>query len=96
MRSTLIPNTAVKVREKMRSDIQKAKDDGVVFSFTTDIWSSRANDSYISLTAHFLQGFERKNVTLSVSVFNTSHTGEQIAAKLQVQESLFNLLHATL
>ena len=84
MRTIFIPDTAAKVREKMRAVLGLAKENGTVFSFTTDIWSSAANDSYISLTAHFLEGFERKNVTLSVSVFNVSHTGEEIAAKLQV------------
>ena len=74
---------ASKVRKKMESTIATALSSGSVFSFTTDIWSSQANDSYISLTVHFLIDFRRQNLTLNVSPFNSQHTGELIAEKIE-------------
>ena len=74
---------ATKVRRKMKETILSAQDGKSIFSFTTDIWSSLANDSYISLTAHYVKDFERVNIMLSVSLFNESHTGENIASKMR-------------
>ena len=82
-RSSFIPDMAGKVRAKMKVLIKSAKDGGAAFSFTTDIWSSRGTDAYIGLTVHFLVNFERKNIMLNVSVFNASHTAENIAVKIQ-------------
>ena len=73
---------AKRVRSKIKEVIDKAKGEGAAFSFTTDIWSSRANDSYISLTAHFLVNFERQNIVLNVASFNGQHTAENISAKI--------------
>ena len=80
-RLNIIPEMAGKVRQKMKTAIELATANGSFFSLTTDIWSSLANDSYISITAHFLTGFQRQNVTLSVSLFNDSHTADKIGVK---------------
>ena len=74
---------ASKVRKKMETTIATAISSNTVFSFTTDIWSSRANDAYISLTVHFLLDFRRQNLTLNVSPFNSQHTAELIAEKIE-------------
>jgi len=57
---------------------------------TTDIWSSRANDSYIGYTFHYiiedgseLSEFILKSHLLEVHNFPDSHTGENITGELQ-------------
>ena len=64
---------------------------GVHASLTTDIWTSEAKDSFISLTLHFLNmDFEQKMVVLSCFPFNVSHAAESIletvTEKLNVYE----------
>ena len=88
-RASIIPEIAGKVREKVKEKIQSATQNGASFSLTTDIWSSLANDSYISITAHFLEGFERQNMMLSVASFNVSHTAENIAAKYEELQQIW-------
>ena len=52
-------------------------------SITTDVWSSVAQDSYISLTCHYISAdFERQQVCLHAAPFNDRHTGEHIATML--------------
>ena len=58
MRASILPDMASKVRGKMKETIQKAQANNASFSFTTDIWSSLANDSYIGLTVHYVEDFE--------------------------------------
>lgn len=49
-------------------------------SCTTDLWSSVAQDSMLSLTAHCIcLDFSRKSFVLQSTEFNDSHTGENIA-----------------
>ena len=64
---------------------------GVHASLTTDIWTSEAKDSFISLTLHFLNmDFEQKMVVLGSFPFNESHAAESIletvTEKLNVYE----------
>ena len=82
-RTSIIPDLAIQARKKMEEKIAAARASETAFSFTTDIWTSRANDSYISLTVHFLIGFERQNLTLNVSAFNVQHTAANIASKME-------------
>ena len=93
-RTTVIPDMADRVRGKVLDllDAQKKKD-MKKFSFTTDIWSSRANDSYISLTCHFVDSekFERQNLMLNVSLFNENHNADNIAAKVQQMIQVWGL-----
>lgn len=57
------------------------------FVMTTDIWSSRANDSYIGYTFHYViddgSEFILKSHLLEVHNFPDSHAGENIMAELQ-------------
>ena len=52
-------------------------------SITIDLCSSFAQDSYHSLTCHFVTAeFERVQVCLHAVSFDDSHTGDQIASTL--------------
>ncbi|XP_059366328.1 zinc finger BED domain-containing protein 4-like [Carassius carassius] len=54
------------------------------FSTTTDLWSSRTSEPYISLTVHFVdEEFELKSRCLQTSYFPADHTGENIALGLR-------------
>ena len=60
-------------------------------SVTTDIWTSRTRDSYLSLTCHFIDRmFRIHRWTPAVALFNESHTGENIQAALEslIQDKL--------
>nr|CAD7455728.1 unnamed protein product [Timema tahoe] len=53
-------------------------------SLTSDGWTSRAHDSYISLTCHYLKpNFEYKSFTMNTVLLNESHTAVNIRATLQ-------------
>ena len=53
-------------------------------SITTDIWTSRSRDSYLSLTCHFIDKlFRIHRWTPAVALFNESHTGENIQTALE-------------
>ena len=63
--------------EQVKNLIQEYTDASL--AITTDIWSSRSQDSYISLTVHFVdKQFRLHRWTPAVTVFNQSHTGENI------------------
>ena len=52
-------------------------------AFTTDIWTSRSQDSYISLTLHFIDKFwHLHRLTPFVKPFPQRHTGVNISIGL--------------
>lgn len=54
------------------------------FASTTDLWSSRTTEPYLSFTVHFLSSdFELKTRCLETVYFPESHTGENIAQGLR-------------
>ena len=54
------------------------------YSLTTDIWTSFANDAYISLTFHFIhECWELRSYTLATYLFPEQHTGDNIVDKLK-------------
>ena len=54
------------------------------YSLTTDIWTSFANDAYISLTVHFIdECWELRSYTLTTYPFPEQHTGDNIVEKLK-------------
>jgi hypothetical protein len=71
-------------RNNLKCDIEKIP--GKV-SFTTDIWSSMTNQSYLGITLHYIDNnWNLKNLTLDVIHLEDHHTGNVIADKV------FNLL----
>ena len=66
-------------RAKLVSSISSVKQ----LSLTTDIWSSRTNDGYIGVTAHYIDiNWNRVNATVGCSLFNERHTALDISRKL--------------
>ena len=63
----------------------KAQYDPIPFvHLSTDIWTARNLDSYITMNARFidLESFQSQNLNLAVRVFNSKHTHENIAAAI--------------
>ena len=71
--TTLIPEMYDQAKEKVKKTISQQSH----IALTTDIWSSRAHDSFISFTAHLItEQFECKECLLQASKFNERHRGE--------------------
>ena len=50
------------------------------FSATTDMWTSAANDSYMTITIHFISSdWELNSFCLETVPLFTDHTGQNIA-----------------
>lgn len=81
---TLVPKLYDDTREKVRLELQNAFESGMEsLSFTSDMWTSRANESYISLTCHFLDSqFKLTRYNLSTCHFPGKHTSARIASIL--------------
>lgn len=66
------------LKEKIQSDAD------VGLALTTDIWSSCANDAYLSLTGHFLtEQWESISCILSTCPFPGQHTAVNIVEKIK-------------
>ena len=92
---TVIPNLVKRAEEAVAKMLEKAKH----FSFTSDIWTcSHTNDSFISLTAHWIDEQEtkapRQAIVLQSSFFPGSHTGQRIAEKFESMLSKWTIDHS--
>ncbi|XP_037509357.1 zinc finger BED domain-containing protein 4-like [Rhipicephalus sanguineus] len=81
---TVIPElyrrTVDSLKTQIASDIAKGLES---LAFTTDMWTSRANQGYISLTCHYMtQDFAVKAFTLACCHLQESHTAVNIQACL--------------
>lgn len=77
---TEMPKLYGQLREKVENDLRELK----YFATTTDLWSSRTMEPYISLTIHFITDeSELASRCLQTSYFPDDHTGEAIAEGLK-------------
>lgn len=64
----------------MSHEVQKV----LHFATTTDLWSSRTSEPYLSLTAHFIdETWQLQSYCLQTSYFPDDHTGDIIAQGLK-------------
>ena len=78
--TNIVPKIQERVLKKVK-DIVNSSDN---ISFTTDIWTNNANNSYISLTGHCLSpSFDLSTVVLRVKPFPGSHTATNISETIQ-------------
>lgn len=62
------------------------------FAFTTDSWTSRANEGFVSLTVHYINNsYELKNYTLKIQALPESHTSENLNSLLKSNLSEWNI-----
>ncbi len=77
---TALPQLYVECREALEKELQNVS----YFTTTSDMWSSRTSEPYMSLTAYFIdrQDWILKSKCLQTAYFPEDHTGEIIAAGL--------------
>ena len=72
----LVESKAQSVRQRMYKIVEACNKGVLGIAFTTDMWTSRAHDSYMSFTAHFLdENFNLYRWTPNVVPFEKRHTG---------------------
>jgi len=75
----IVPGLYSQKVAEVKLDVSSA----ISLAFTTDGWTSRANNSYLSYTAHFLtQDFEPRNYCLNVENVDESHTAHNLAISM--------------
>ena len=76
-----VKNHAETCRIDFKSDV---KEQCNYYCFTTDAWTSRAKDSYISLTLHFVtKELEMKSCMLEIDHLPGSHSGQALAERIR-------------
>ena len=94
-RKALTTNYLPSLYQREMDRVKASLGDATSFAMTTDIWSSRANDSYISYTFHYIvddgHDFIMKSHLLEVLEFPDSHTGENIMVELEEVFSRWSL-----
>ena len=76
-----IPELYEKEKERVIEQIRGIQH----FAITTDMWTSRANHSYCSLTVHYINdSFKLQSHLLEAKEFSDRHTGNNIAEELPV------------
>lgn len=84
---TALPELYTACRERVVDQLKNVE----FFSTTTDLWSSRTSEPYLSLTVHYIDNWELCNKCLQTSYFPEDHTGEVIANGLREALSAWNL-----
>lgn len=78
--NTLLPAIFEQTVYDTREDLSEAK----AVTLTTDCWTSRNNESFMAITAHFINNcFELQNKLLDCSTLDKSHTSENLANEIQ-------------
>ncbi|XP_070412343.1 E3 SUMO-protein ligase ZBED1-like [Nothobranchius furzeri] len=75
-----LPHLYNTTREKIRSELEEMQ----FYSATTDLWSSRTMQPYLSLTVHYINtSWTLRSICLQTAYFPDNHTGEIIAHGLK-------------
>lgn len=78
-----LPQLLEEMQEKVKEHLHSDKETMMSAAFTTDIWTSRANDSFLSLTLHYIdKEFDLCSWTLDCCAFEGSHTAMAIKQEL--------------
>lgn len=77
--NTAMPRLYTECRQKLEHQIQKVQ----FFATTSDLWSSRTSEPYLSLTIHYIDNWKLCSATLQATYFPDDHTGELIAQGLR-------------
>ncbi|XP_077091534.1 E3 SUMO-protein ligase ZBED1-like [Siphateles boraxobius] len=75
-----LPHLYNTTREKISSELEEMQ----FYSATTDLWSSRTMQPYLSLTVHYINiSWTLRSICLQTAYFPDNHTGEIIAHGLK-------------
>ena len=82
-RSTFSRKIVPELYEEARQTVMESLVAAQTIAITTDGWTSRATDSYVTITAHFVDdSWKLQNHVLQTRPLNESHTGANIAEVL--------------
>ena len=92
-RKTIASNHVPALYDAVKADVAKQiMDDAQYFSITTDLWTSRAKQSYIAVTIHYLTtSFEMRSHLIETKEFAEAHTGETLSDVLEEILAEWNL-----
>ncbi len=80
-----------KLYDSLKEDVAKSLVDKHI-AITTDLWTSRATESYITVTAHFVdEGWNLQNKVLLTQAMPEKHTGINIAERLRDSVKEWNI-----
>lgn len=83
-----LPNLYNSTRQRVAKELQEVS----FYSATTDLWSSRTMQPYMSLTVHFVNNdWTLRSVCLQTAYFPEDHTGEIVAQGLRDALNSWNL-----
>ena len=89
-----VKNAIVHLHEQGKLKLKELLADAPAVSLTTDIWSSITNESYLTVTAHWLSDeWEMCCAVLQTGEFSTRHTGVNIADELLQAARYYNIAH---
>ena len=79
-----ISNRVSEMFEREKADIETRLKLAKYISLTSDYWTSTANENYLGLTCHFIDGnFKLNSLVLDVSHSSDRHTSENIAKHIK-------------
>ncbi|XP_021203082.2 zinc finger BED domain-containing protein 4 [Bombyx mori] len=86
--NVMIPTLFNKTKETLKTELLQIEN----ICLTADLWTSRANESYLAVTGHFItDDYELKTCLLDCSNFQESHTNDNIQTVLIVMVKEWNL-----
>ncbi|XP_054261417.1 zinc finger BED domain-containing protein 4-like [Macrosteles quadrilineatus] len=91
---SLIPELYLSTKNRVEEDIKTNLEKGLnSVAISSDLWTSSANDSFLSVNAHFVDdSFSLKTHCLANAHFEDEHNGRNIAGKLkQIVEQQYGL-----
>ena len=90
-RSTLAGTLIPSLYDEEKANLLKDLNAATWVALTTDGWTSRATESFLTVTAHYLKDWALTSKVLQTQHFTESHTGENIAAELQSAIEKWNI-----
>ena len=83
-RTTIASKYVPAMYSTLKEDVMKQLKDADFYCIMTDTWSSRAKQSYITVTIHYrTESFDMRSHLLETKEFPEVHTGDMIAESLQ-------------
>ena len=79
--------------EEIKLHILKVLPKVMYVSLTTDIWTSQATESFLTITVHFIHSWELKSLVLATIKFSVEHNAEHIAAELKKVTNHWGITH---
>ncbi|XP_053593384.1 E3 SUMO-protein ligase ZBED1-like [Microplitis demolitor] len=93
-RKTVSTNLMSNVHQELQSEARIKIKAAVALSLTTDGWTSSNNESYIAVTAHFIDDETKLcSILLTCEAFNDRHTSENLCDFLRNVMIDWDILH---